>query len=167
MTKHAHEEKKIERHPQIAVLTFSDTRSEQNDESGKIIHALLSEHNYQVTNYHIIKDNSELIHRATITLVEKNTDIIITNGGTGFSKTDCSIQTIEPLFEKKITGFGELFRYLSFVEISSSAMLSNASAGIIKNTVLFLLPGSPKAVRLGMKKLIIPEIHHLLWLLNG
>ncbi len=165
--KHAHAEKKIETQPKIAVLTFSDTRNEKNDESGKIIHALLSEHDYQVTNYHIIKDNAELIHQAVINLVEKNIDLIICNGGTGFSKTDCTIQTITPLFEKTIAGFGELFRYLSFVEVSSAAMLSNAVAGIIKNTAIFLLPGSPKAVRLGMEKLIIPEIQHLLWLLNA
>ncbi|MHA1337342.1 MAG: MogA/MoaB family molybdenum cofactor biosynthesis protein [Promethearchaeota archaeon] len=77
-----------------------------------------------------------------------------------------SIETIEPLFDKKIDGFGELFRYLSYKDIGASAMLSRASAGIISKKPVFLLPGSPKAVELALKKLIIPELRHIVYIIN-
>ncbi|TFF95687.1 MAG: molybdenum cofactor biosynthesis protein MoaB [Promethearchaeota archaeon] len=95
-----------------------------------------------------------------------NLDAIIFSGGTGLSPKDITYETLQPRIEKEIPGFGELFRSLSYEEIGSSAMLSRATGGSIKNKIIFLLPGSPNAVKLALKKLILPELKHLIYLIN-
>lgn len=85
------------------------------------------------------------------------------NGGTGFTKRDVTIEAIQPLLEKEMVGFGELFRFLSYEQIGSAAMLSRALAGSMNNMMVFCMPGSTNAVRLAMEKLILPEIRHLVW----
>ncbi|MHA1758302.1 MAG: MogA/MoaB family molybdenum cofactor biosynthesis protein [Promethearchaeota archaeon] len=114
----------------------------------------------------ISDDEKQLKDELNKYLSNENIDAIIFSGGTGLSKKDISIETIEPLFDKKIDGFGELFRYLSYKDIGASAMLSRASAGIISKKPVFLLPGSPKAVELALKKLIIPELRHIVYIIN-
>jgi len=99
-------------------------------------------------------------------ILDDDNDAIIFSGGTGLTPKDITYETIAPLLEKKIDGFGELFRYLSFKEIGPAAMLSRATAGKIKNKAIFLLPGSPNAVKLALKQLILPELGHILYSIN-
>jgi molybdenum cofactor biosynthesis protein B len=119
----------------------------------------------------IIPDSEEFINNILVKLMKDHTiDSIIFSGGTGLSKKDITYETVEPRLEKKIDGFGELFRSLSYNEIGTSAMLSRATAGILrsknKNKVIFLLPGSPNAVRLALKNIIIPELGHIIYIIN-
>ncbi|MFX0001404.1 MAG: molybdenum cofactor biosynthesis protein B [Candidatus Hermodarchaeota archaeon] len=119
----------------------------------------------------IIPDSEEYINKILIELMKDDTiDSIIFSGGTGLSPKDITFETLEPRLEKKIDGFGELFRSLSYNEIGTSAMLSRATAGILrgkkKNKVVFLLPGSPNAVRLAMENIIIHELGHILYIIN-
>ena len=115
----------------------------------------------------IIADSPDQINETVKDLlIDNQLDAIIFSGGTGLTPKDITYETIEPQLEKKINGFGELFRYLSFKEIGSSAMLSRAIAGKIGDKAIFLLPGSPKAVRLALNELIIPELGHISYLIN-
>ena len=119
----------------------------------------------------VISDSEEHINNILFKLMKEETiDAIIFSGGTGLSPKDITYETIEPRLEKKFNGFGELFRNLSYNEIGASAMLSRAVAGILKskkkNKAVFLLPGSPKAVKLALEALIIPEIGHILYIIN-
>lgn len=119
----------------------------------------------------IIPDSEEHINEVLIRVMQDETiDSIIFSGGTGLSPKDITYETLEPSLKKKFDGFGELFRYLSFNEIGSAAMLSRATAGIInskgKNKTVFLLPGSPNAVILALKSIIIPELGHIQYLIN-
>jgi len=94
-------------------------------------------------------------------------DVIILNGGTGLAPTDITIEAVNPRLEKRLEGFGELFRQLSFQKIGSAAMLSRAIAGTCKDTLVFCLPGSPEAVDLALNGLIIPEVGHMVGLIKG
>ncbi len=119
----------------------------------------------------IIPDSEQHINKILVEVMKDNSiDSIIFSGGTGLSPKDVTYETIEPRLEKKFNGFGELFRYLSYNEIGTSAMLSRATAGILKrkkkNKVVFLLPGSPNAVKLALERIIIPELGHILYLIN-
>ena len=115
----------------------------------------------------IIPDDQEYIKNSLNKLIENTSlDAIIFSGGTGITPKDLTYETIEPLLEKKLAGFGEIFRYLSYKEIGSSAMLSRALAGTLKNKIIFLLPGSPNAVKLAFKELILPELGHISYLIN-
>lgn len=150
-------------HARCMIVTVSDTRDEETDKSGKLIRSLLSEHNQPVNEYRIISDDSELIREAAAFAIEnQEIDVLIFNGGTGIASRDVTIEALIPLFEKEITGFGELFRMLSYTEdIGSGAMLSRAVAGVSGKTAIFALPGSTGAVKLGMEKLILPELTHV------
>lgn len=146
-----------------AVITISDTRTKATDKSGKLLMELLAEDGHQTVFYTIIKDDK---HEIDAILNEachhEQVEIIIFTGGTGISKRDVTIETISPLFEKEMVGFGELFRMLSYTEdIGSAAMLSRAAAGIYCNKAIFILPGSSGAVKLAMEKLILNELTHV------
>lgn len=145
-----------------AVITVSDTRTTETDKSGQLIQQLLLTANYAVGVYKIIKDEPAQI-QAQIELLGKsaNIDALIFNGGTGIAPRDTTYDAIEKLLEKTLPGFGELFRFLSYQEIGSRAIASRAVAGIYKNKLIFSLPGSSNAVLLGMEKLILPELVHL------
>jgi molybdenum cofactor biosynthesis protein B len=128
---------------------------------------LTSSDSISLIHTEIIPDDQEYIKNSLNKLTENSIlDAIIFSGGTGITPKDITYETIEPLLEKKISGFGEIFRYLSFREIGSSAMLSRALAGTLKNKAIFLLPGSPNAVKLAFKELIIPELRHISYLIN-
>jgi molybdenum cofactor biosynthesis protein B len=150
-----------------AVLTISSSRTPGNDESGKIIQQKLLENKHRVIHYEIVKDDAQLIG-TTVKRCLNNLEIqvVITDGGTGISPKDCTMEAITPLLEKELTGFGELFRWLSYQEIGSPSMMSRATAGVVKGKVVICLHGSPGAASLAMEKLIVPELPHLVWEAN-
>lgn len=145
------------------VITVSDTRTEATDKSGQLMISLLKENGHVIGDYVIVKDSKEEITREVLRgCIDDRVDIILTNGGTGIAKRDVTIETVQALFEKEISGFGELFRMLSYTEdIGSAAILSRAIAGVIQNKAIFSTPGSTGAVKLAMNKLILPELGHI------
>lgn len=142
------------------VLTISDTRSESNDASGDAISAALEQRGHVITGRRIVRDDPAAV-RATVLQQSADAQVIITTGGTGITARDSTYEAISGLLEKKLDGFGELFRVLSYEQIGSAAMLSRACAGSRGRTAIFSLPGSEHAVRLAMEKLILPEIGHV------
>ncbi|MGF1673379.1 MAG: molybdenum cofactor biosynthesis protein B [Rivularia sp. (in: cyanobacteria)] len=151
-----------------AVVTVSDTRTIETDKSGAIIQQLLKDNNHKVADYKIIKDEPTQIQEYLKSLNENKTlNTVIFNGGTGIASRDTTYDAIEKLLEKTLSGFGEIFRYLSYQEIGSRAIASRAVAGIYQQKLIFSLPGSSNAVELAMKKLIIPELIHLVGLIKS
>jgi molybdopterin adenylyltransferase len=148
------------------VLTISDTRTEANDTSGDTIVGLLVTSGHVLAGRALVKDDPEAVRAAIASGRAGSTQVIITTGGTGITSRDSTYEAISSMLEKKLDGFGELFRMLSFEEIGSAAMLSRACAGTIGRTAVFSLPGSEAAVRLAMTKLILPEIGHVVRELN-
>jgi molybdenum cofactor biosynthesis protein B len=144
-----------------AIITVSSTRTKENDTSGKTIEMILKSVGIPIDYYSIAFDQIEAI-RTEIYHALKNSNCIIINGGTGLTHDDCTIEAVLPLLEKKIDGFGELFRMKSYQEIGTSSMLSRAIAGICHGKVIFCIPGSTAAVTLATKDLIVPEIAHIL-----
>lgn len=144
-----------------AIITVSSTRTRENDTSGKTIESVLGSAGIHVEYYSVVFDKIEEI-RAEIFKALANANCIIVNGGTGLTHDDCTIEAVQPLLEKTIDGFGELFRMISYKEIGTSSMLSRAIAGICHGKVIFCIPGSTAAVTLATKDLIVPEIAHIL-----
>jgi molybdenum cofactor biosynthesis protein B len=144
------------------VLTISDTRTEATDTSGRAIIDLLWAEGHQVTSRRIVRDEPDEV-RAVVTaqLARPDVQVIITTGGTGITSRDTTYEAISSLLDKRLDGFGELFRMLSYEEIGSAAMLSRAVGGLAKGKVVLAVPGSEAAVRLAMTKLILPELGHL------
>ena len=141
------------------LITLSDSRkSEKLDLSGKYI-AEEIEARYTLKSRSLIPDEKEDLINTINTMTEDGIDVILTNGGTGLATRDITVETVESLFEKKIDGFGELFRAKSFEEIGSAALLSRATAGVYKKTIIFSMPGSPNAVKTALD-LIIDELPH-------
>jgi molybdenum cofactor biosynthesis protein B len=149
-----------------AVITVSDTRTAENDRSGQRIQELLRTAGHRIMQYEILRDEPELIV-AAIHAVPPSTAAIIINGGTGLTRRDTTFEAVSRLLEKEITGFGELFRLLSYEEIGAAAMLSRAVAGVVGDRVVFSVPGSPAAVELAMTKLIVPALGHVVGLVRG
>jgi molybdenum cofactor biosynthesis protein B len=145
------------------IITVSDTRDKETDKSGKLMIELLENEGHKIIDYVIVKDESAPIENEIIRgCNNEEVDVILLNGGTGIAKRDVTIETVQNLLEKEIVGFGELFRMLSYQEdIGSSAILSRAIAGVVKNKAVFSTPGSTGAVKLAMHKLILPEIGHV------
>ena len=147
-----------------AVLTISDTRSKSDDDSGRIIHELLQGAGHVVSDYRLVKDEPAQIEAQLRAWVnDPATQVICCTGGTGLARRDATIEVAQRLLEKKIDGFGELFRMLSWDQVGAAAMLSRAVAGLAGRTLVFVMPGSSRAVTLAMEKLIVPELPHLLW----
>jgi molybdenum cofactor biosynthesis protein B len=144
------------------VITCSDTRTPDTDTSGQLIQKLLKEQGHRVIAYHLVKDEpSKIKAKVKAALTDKKIQAIIINGGTGISKRDSTFEAVDAMLEKRLVGFGEIFRYLTYQDIGSPAIMSRATAGIIKGRVLFSTPGSENAVRLAMEKLILRELGHL------
>ena len=141
------------------VVTVSDSRTEATDDSGQLIRKLLADAGHTVPFYEVVKDEGPAILAAVERAVAA-CDAILTNGGTGLSPRDVTVETLEPLMEKVLPGFGELFRALSFREIGSAAMMSRTLAGTFRGKLLFCLPGSPAACELAVKSLILAELGH-------
>src|SRR5690606_9821746 len=145
-----------------AVITISDTRTTDNDLSGALMKARLAENGYEITAYRIIPDEPDQIEGVLGELAGK-VEVILFNGGTGISARDTTFEALSRRLEKTLPGFGELFRMLSFEEIGPAAMLSRATAGVYRGTLVFSTPGSTGAVRLAMDRLIVPDLKHLVW----
>ncbi|QSZ67447.1 molybdenum cofactor biosynthesis protein MoaB [Methanofollis aquaemaris] len=145
----------------VAVVTVSSTRTEETDTSGKAICGLLEAAGYHVIHTMIVKDDTSAI-RASLFESLSVADAVVYNGGTGLTPDDCTIEAVEPFFEKKIEGFGELFRMLSYEEIGTSALLSRAAAGVAGGKAIFCLPGSTGAVTLATGQIIVPELLHII-----
>ena len=144
-----------------AVLTISDTRALETDVSGRAIVELLEEARHVVAKRQILRDNPKDVHDAVLGQIG-GVEAVITTGGTGITSRDSTYEAIASLLEKRLDGFGELFRALSYQEIGSAAMLSRATAGVARGTAIFMLPGAENAVRLAMTKLILPELGHVI-----
>jgi molybdopterin adenylyltransferase len=144
------------------VLTVSDTRTPASDASGQAIRTLLEDAGHLVSGHDIERDDPDRITaRLRERLADPGTHVIISTGGTGISPRDGTFEAVTGLFEKRLDGFGELFRMLSYHEIGSAAMLSRACAGLVAGRIVVSLPGSEAAVRLALEKLIVPELGHL------
>ncbi|WP_078410934.1 MogA/MoaB family molybdenum cofactor biosynthesis protein [Priestia abyssalis] len=145
------------------VITVSDTRTKETDKSGSLIIKMLEENDHSIHDYDIVTDDYEVIKEAVKKgCLDKEIDVVLLNGGTGIAKRDVTVEVVQSLLEKELTGFGEIFRILSYLEdIGSAAILSRAIAGVSYGTAIFSMPGSSGAVKLAMEKLIIPEISHV------
>ena len=142
------------------MVTISDTRTEATDSSGAAIVELLTAAGHEITRRKLVKDDPTAVRNAVLS-GRTAADVIITTGGTGITARDNTYETIASLLDRRLDGFGELFRMLSYTDIGAAAMLSRATAGSIGTTAVFALPGSENAVRLAMTKLILPEIGHV------
>ena len=144
------------------VLTVSDTRTPETDTGGRAIRELLESAGHTVTGHAIVRDEpaevSAIVGRQ---IANGDVRVILTTGGTGITSRDGTFEAIDGLLEKRLDGFGELFRVLSFEAIGSAAMMSRATAGTAGRTAIFVMPGSPDAVRLAMTRLILPELGHI------
>jgi molybdenum cofactor biosynthesis protein B len=144
------------------ILTISDTRTEDTDASGRAISALLIGAGHRVEGHAIVKDDpGDVVRILSEQLSGSDVQAIITTGGTGLTSRDSTYEAVTELLDKRIEGFGELFRMLSYDDIGPAAMLSRAVAGTARRKVLVSLPGAESAVRLAMTKLLIPELGHL------
>ena len=151
-----------------AVITVSDTRQAADDVSGQRICELLVAAGHEVTSYDIIPDEPHRItERLGSVLADDDVDAAILNGGTGLSPRDTTFEAVRALLDKEISGFGELFRYLSYAEIGPAAMLSRATAGVARGKIIVSVPGSPAAVELAVTKLLLPELGHMVSLARG
>ena len=156
----------------IYVLTCSTSKFKQlqqkqqpDDESGDIIERLAADAGHKIAERKLIADSKPMIRKALrAALANREVDVMIVTGGTGLSQTDVTFETISPILERQIPGFGEIFRRVSFDEIGSAAMMSRAFAGTIKGKAVFCLPGSPNGVKTAMEKLILPELGHIVGL---
>jgi len=156
----------------FAVVVVSTSKSKElksgkkvEDISGRKAIYLIEKNGYKVNFYKIVPDVKLEILRAVIEALTKNdVNVLVTIGGTGLSTTDMTVETLRPIFDKEIEGFGDVFRYLSFKEIKSSSYLSRATAGVIAGKVIYCLPGSPNAVVMALEKLILPEVGHLIYI---
>jgi len=145
-----------------AVLTVSDTRTVETDTSGALIRELLGWAGHAVAEYRIVADEPDQIREIVREwAAQPGIDAILSNGGTGIASRDTTYDVISGLLEKRLDGFGELFRMLSYQEIGAAAMLSRATAGVFRNRLVVAMPGSRNAVNLAMTKLIVPELGHL------
>ncbi len=159
---HQEHKQKAPRSVSCAVLIVSDSRTERDDESGTLIRQKLSQSGHRVMFYSILKNEADSIKKKIYELLkQQELQVIITSGGTGVSHRDITVETIIPILEKKLDGFGQLFRFLSYQEIGTAAIMSRAFAGVAQGKVILCLPGSPGAANLAMDKIILPEIGHM------
>jgi molybdenum cofactor biosynthesis protein B len=152
----------------VAVITVSDTRTEATDEGGRLVIELCRGAGVTVTGKTIVRDEpAEVAAHVKALVAAGGVNAILLTGGTGIARRDTTVEALAALFDKTLDGFGELFRMLSFAEIGAAAMLSRATAGVIAGVAVFLMPGSPAAVRLALGRLILPELGHVVAQLGG
>jgi molybdenum cofactor biosynthesis protein B len=144
------------------IITVSDTRDLESDTGGALVAELLAGQGHTVVSREVVRDEAEAIRAALSKALECGEGrAVILTGGTGVAPRDVTPESVEPLLERVVPGFGEIFRQLSYEEIGSAALLSRALAGLARGRVVFVIPGSRGAVRLALEKLILPEIGHL------
>jgi len=147
----------------VALLTASDSRSSGDDEGGRVLRQLATEAGFAVVDTALLREEPSALREHVAALAASGTvDAVLVTGGTGLAPRDRTPEAVGALFERRLEGFGELFRALSYAEIGAAAMLSRADAGVVGGALVFLLLGSPAAVRLAMQKLIVPELAHAL-----
>jgi molybdopterin adenylyltransferase len=164
MSVHEHE-KHGRRNLAVGVITASDSRTPETDESGQLIRRMLEAAGHRVDYYEVLPDDGEKISASIVNNLP-NLDAIVVNGGTGITARDGTTEVVKSLLDKELEGFGELFRMLSYQEIGAAAMMSRAIAGVRHGKFVAALPGSPDACRLAMEKLLIPELGHITYLLS-
>lgn len=162
MSSEAHREAAAGLPVTIGLVTVSDTRVPETDTNGAYLKERAAAAGATVTGYHVVRDEPEDVRRAVEELVSVSR-IVIVNGGTGVSRRDTTYDTLAGMLEKTLPGFGELFRMLSWEQVGAAAMLSRATAGTYRGSIVISTPGSPKAVSLAWEKLIEPELSHLAW----
>ena len=175
-TNSTHQHKKNTHGPyNFFLVTISTSRAEKynkengnvanpedaDDMSGQVMRDIITQNGHRVVKYSLISDELDQIQDIVRSATETDTDIIITSGGTGLASRDVTIESIAPMLDKEMPGFGELFRHKSIQQIGTSVILTRAIAGVIKNKAIFCLPGSPNAVRLALDEIIIPEAGHI------
>jgi molybdopterin adenylyltransferase len=159
-----HQQKASQMHPpHIAVVTISDSRTEETDTNGHYLKEQIERSGFELTAYRIVHDEPAEINVVLEELTEMDIQLILCNGGTGLSKRDTTYDVLSRKLEKVIPGFGEIFRMLSYEQVGAAAMFSRAVAGVYHGKVIISTPGSPAAVQLAWEKLIAPEIKHLVW----
>ena len=147
-----------------AVLTVSDTRTPDSDTSGALIRETLAFSGHSLADYRIVPDEPDRIREVlTGWITREDVQAVLSNGGTGIAARDTTYDAISAMLEKRIDGFGEIFRMLSWQEVGAAAMLSRAVAGVAGGTLIVAMPGSTNAVRLALTKLIVPELGHLVY----
>jgi molybdopterin adenylyltransferase len=157
----AHQHEKHAKRPlEFGVITASDTRTPETDESGRLVRQMIEAAGHRVGHYEIVPDDGGRI-RDAITANLPKLDGIVINGGTGIAPRDTTIEVVRPMLDKELDGFGELFRMLSYQEVGSAAMMSRALAGVIGGKLIVSIPGSPAACKLALEKLLIPELGHI------
>jgi molybdopterin adenylyltransferase len=150
------------------IVTVSDTRTAETDASGTCIRALLEEAGHRVVGYAILPDEPRRIRAHLEELLAlPGVEAVIVNGGTGLAPRDTTYEAIVGLLDKRLDGFGELFRMLSFQQVGAAAMLSRAAAGVARGKIVVSLPGSPAAVELALQRLLLPELGHMAHLVRG
>ena len=162
---------KAPKHLAFALIICSTSRYQVSkagkqvaDESGDLMAKMLQDKGYTITLRRVVPDDKLMIEETVREMLQSpNVDVVITCGGTGITPSDVTIETIEPIFEKLLPGFGEIFRSLSYEEIGSAAVMTRAIAGATKNKAIFCLPGSPQAVKLCLERLILPEVGHIIF----
>ena len=148
----------------VAVLTISDTRTPETDTGGDIAQESMRGAGHEVVAREIVRDEAASIRNTLVDLLARSdVDAVVTTGGTGISARDTTYEVVERMIEKRLDGFGELFRMLSYEEIGAAAVLSRAVAGAVGSKLVASLPGSRNAVKLGMEKLLVPEIAHIVF----
>jgi molybdenum cofactor biosynthesis protein B len=145
-----------------AVITISDSRTEDTDESGRYLTAALKENGHTLSHYRLLKNDAAAIEKTLSEFIADNAlQVIITSGGTGLSRRDITVETVTPLLEKQMPGFGELFRLLTWETIGTPSIMSRALGGVKSGKIILCLPGSLAAVKLAAEKIILPEIGHM------
>lgn len=171
MRPHEEHRAKGPREASFWVVTVSTSRYEAasrgeavRDESGDVAAEMIKEAGHKVLGRTLIKDDVYLIRETLMELLKRgDVDVIVFTGGTGIAKSDVTVEALRPLLDKELEGFGELFRWLSYNEVGSAAIMSRALAGVVAGRLVVVLPGSPNAVRTGLR-LILPEVPHILYL---
>jgi molybdenum cofactor biosynthesis protein B len=148
----------------LALVTVSDTRTPEDDENGHYLREVFTVAGHQIAGYAIVKDEPDQVARVLDEMTAlPGVQIVLFNGGTGIAQRDTTYDVIARKLEKTMPGFGEIFRMLSYEQVGAAAMLSRATAGVYHKKLIFSMPGSPKAVKLAVEKLIMPELNHLAW----
>jgi molybdenum cofactor biosynthesis protein B len=160
---HKHRESAPEK-VRVAVLTISDTRTPDTDTGGDTVEELMRDAGHEIVERDIVRDEASSIQTRLVNLLARpDVDAVVTTGGTGISARDTTYEVVDRMLEKKLDGFGEIFRMLSYEEIGAAAVLSRAVAGAVGTKFIACLPGSRSAVRLAVERLLVPEISHVVF----
>ncbi|UCH04819.1 MAG: molybdenum cofactor biosynthesis protein [Candidatus Thorarchaeota archaeon] len=148
----------------FAILTVSDSRTKESDKSGQLAQELITTEGHTIVEYDLVPNKEDAIKEKTRSYLDNDEiRVIVTSGGTGVGRRDVTVRTLVPMFEKRLDGFGEYFRQISFKEIGIAGIYSQASAGLIGKTIVYCLPGSKNAMATALTRIILPGLGHLLW----